>query len=53
MGLVEESDGVVEVVEGSVRALELEVEDRVVVEATAEKGGVDLEKVVYGFGVVY
>lgn len=53
MGLVEEIDGVAEVVEGGVRALELEVEDRVVVQATAEKGGVDLENVIYGFGVVY
>lgn len=49
---MEEGDGVVEVAEGGVGALELEVEDWVVVEAAAEECGMDLEKMVYGFGVV-
>jgi len=49
---VEEGDRVVEVAEGGVGALELEHEDGVVVEAATEECGVDLEKVVRGFGVV-
>ena len=50
---MEEGDRVVEVAEGGVGALELEHEDGVVVEAATEECGVDLEKVVRGFGVVF
>lgn len=40
----EESDGVVEAAESGVGALELEVQDGVVVESMAEESGVGLEK---------
>jgi len=49
---VEEGDGVVEVAEGGVTALEFEVEDSVVVEVAANESCVDLEKVGFGFGFV-
>jgi len=42
----------VEEAEGGVGALELEVEDWVVVEAATEECSVDLEKVAYGFRFV-
>lgn len=50
--MVEEGDGVVEEAEGGVGALELEVEDGVVVEAATEECSVYLVKVVDGFRVV-
>lgn len=37
---------------GEVAALELEVQDRVVVKAAPNESAVDLEKLVYGFGPV-
>lgn len=49
---IEEGDGAAEEAEGGVGALELEVEDAVVVEAVAEESSVDLEEVVEGLGVV-
>lgn len=42
----------VEVANGGVGPLELEVQDGVVVQAAAKESGVDLEKVVNGFGPV-
>lgn len=49
---IEEGDGAAEAAVGGVGALELEVEDAVVVKAVAEESGVDLEEVVEGRGVV-
>lgn len=49
---VEEGDGVVEVAEGGVTALEFEVKDSVVVKVASNERSVDLEKVVFGFGFV-
>lgn len=49
VGAVEKGDGVVEAAERGVRALELEVQDWVVVETVTEEKGVNLEKVVDGF----
>jgi hypothetical protein len=50
--LIEEGDGVVKVANGGVTALELEVQDSVVIETATNESCVDLEKVVFGFGFV-
>lgn len=47
-----EGDRIVEATEREVRALELEIQDGMLVKAVAEERGVDLEKVVNGFGLV-
>lgn len=52
MGAAEKGDGVVEAAQGGVRALELEVEDWVVVEIVAEEKGMSLEEVVDGVWLV-
>lgn len=52
MGAAEKGGGVVEAAEGGVRALELEVEDWVVVEIVAEEKGMSLEEVVDGVWLV-
>lgn len=52
VGTFEEGNRIVEATERGVRAQELEIQDGVVVEAVAEERGVDLEKVVDGFGAV-
>lgn len=52
VGLVEESNGVIEATERGIRALKLERQNRVVVKTMAEKGSVGLEKMVDGFRLV-
>ena len=52
VGTFEEGNRIVETTESVVRALELEIQDGVVVKAVAEECGVELEKVVDGFGLV-
>lgn len=49
---VEEGDGVVEVAERGITALEFEVKDSVVVEVASNESSVDLKKVGFGFGFV-
>ena len=53
VGTAEESSGVVEAAERCIGALELEIQDGVVLETVAEENCVDLEKVVDGLGFVY
>lgn len=52
LGAAEKGGGVVEAAKGGVRALELEVEDWVVVEIVAEEKGMGLEEVVDGVWLV-
>lgn len=49
---VEEGDGVFEVAERGITALEFEVKDSVVVEVASNESSVDLKKVGFGFGFV-
>lgn len=53
VGTVEESNGVVEAAKRCIGALELEIQDGVVLEPAAEENCLDLEKVVDGLGFVY
>lgn len=52
LGTVEEGGGVVEATERGVRALELEAENWVAVEAMADEESVDWEELGDGFGFV-
>lgn len=51
--LIKESNRIVETTQRGVGALKLEVENLVTMEIVAVKKGVDLMKVMYGFGFVY
>lgn len=52
VGTLKEGQRIVEATERGVRALELEVQDVVLVKPMAEEDSVDLEKLVNGFGLV-